>query len=263
MSCERRRRGHATAQHCEVQLSELAPPVSVRAAPSGTRYHMHFTFDDEFRAGLGADLQQPHPARSGSAGRVAAVEDDADAQRDARPDDSVHDHVHERHRRAAVRRRARRPLPGGLPLHRGFGTYRRRADRADARGPRAHVERSGRLRQSASFDRAAAGGRRRRERRRVHEPRSGNSRADEQPAVERGRGDGARHSRCDVRLHGPHRQGVRRCESQRHSGRGRTRTLRRASRQCARPARRRPTASAASTSRARSCLAKVAAATSS
>jgi uncharacterized repeat protein (TIGR01451 family) len=36
----------ATAQHCEVQLSELAPPPAVRARTAGTRYHKHFTFDD-------------------------------------------------------------------------------------------------------------------------------------------------------------------------------------------------------------------------
>ncbi|MBB6092375.1 putative repeat protein (TIGR01451 family) [Povalibacter uvarum] len=36
----------ATAQHCEVQASELAPPTSVRARTAGTRYHRHFTFSD-------------------------------------------------------------------------------------------------------------------------------------------------------------------------------------------------------------------------
>ena len=36
----------ATSQHCEVQLSEFAPPPTVRARTSGTRYHKHFTFDD-------------------------------------------------------------------------------------------------------------------------------------------------------------------------------------------------------------------------
>lgn len=41
----------ATAQHCEVQLSELAPPVSVPARNAGTRYHLHFTFDDSFVPG--------------------------------------------------------------------------------------------------------------------------------------------------------------------------------------------------------------------
>jgi uncharacterized repeat protein (TIGR01451 family) len=41
----------ATAQHCEVQISELAPPTSVRARAAGTRYHKHFTFDDGFVPG--------------------------------------------------------------------------------------------------------------------------------------------------------------------------------------------------------------------
>jgi uncharacterized repeat protein (TIGR01451 family) len=36
----------ATAQHCEVQTFELAPPPAVRARTAGTRYHKHFTFDD-------------------------------------------------------------------------------------------------------------------------------------------------------------------------------------------------------------------------
>ena len=41
----------ATAQHCEVQMSELAPPPSIRARTPGTRYHKHFTFDDSFSPG--------------------------------------------------------------------------------------------------------------------------------------------------------------------------------------------------------------------
>src|SRR5690606_9192050 len=40
-----------TSQHCEVQTSEFAPPVSVRARTPGTRYHMHFLFDDSFVPG--------------------------------------------------------------------------------------------------------------------------------------------------------------------------------------------------------------------
>jgi uncharacterized repeat protein (TIGR01451 family) len=36
----------ATAQHCEVQTSEFAPPVTVRPRSDGTRYHVHFLFDD-------------------------------------------------------------------------------------------------------------------------------------------------------------------------------------------------------------------------
>lgn len=41
----------ATAQHCEIQLSELAPPLSVRARAPGTRYHQHFVFNDSFVPG--------------------------------------------------------------------------------------------------------------------------------------------------------------------------------------------------------------------
>jgi large repetitive protein len=41
----------ATAQHCEVQTSELAPPPSVRARTTGTRYHKHFTFNDSLVPG--------------------------------------------------------------------------------------------------------------------------------------------------------------------------------------------------------------------
>jgi uncharacterized repeat protein (TIGR01451 family) len=36
----------ATAQHCEVQTSEFAPPPAVRPRTDGTRYHVHFVFDD-------------------------------------------------------------------------------------------------------------------------------------------------------------------------------------------------------------------------
>ena len=36
----------ATAQHCEVQLSEFAPPPSVPARTAGTSYHMHLFLDD-------------------------------------------------------------------------------------------------------------------------------------------------------------------------------------------------------------------------
>jgi uncharacterized repeat protein (TIGR01451 family) len=35
----------ATAQHCEVQISEFAPPNSVPAGSAGTRYHLHVTLD--------------------------------------------------------------------------------------------------------------------------------------------------------------------------------------------------------------------------
>jgi uncharacterized repeat protein (TIGR01451 family) len=41
----------ATAQHCEIQISELAPPVSVRARSAGTRYHKHFIFNDSLVPG--------------------------------------------------------------------------------------------------------------------------------------------------------------------------------------------------------------------
>ena len=36
----------ATAQHCEVQSSEFAPTLTVRARTDGTRYHVHLLFDD-------------------------------------------------------------------------------------------------------------------------------------------------------------------------------------------------------------------------
>jgi large repetitive protein len=40
-----------TAQHCEVQTSEFAPPPAVRARTTGTRYHKHFTFNDSLVPG--------------------------------------------------------------------------------------------------------------------------------------------------------------------------------------------------------------------
>ena len=36
----------ATAQHCEPQLSELAPPQSIPARSAGTTYHVHLALDD-------------------------------------------------------------------------------------------------------------------------------------------------------------------------------------------------------------------------
>ena len=36
----------ATAQHCEVQISEFAPPPSVPPRTPGTAYHLHLTLDD-------------------------------------------------------------------------------------------------------------------------------------------------------------------------------------------------------------------------
>jgi large repetitive protein len=36
----------ATAQQCEIQTSEFAPPVTVRPRTDGTRYHVHLLFDD-------------------------------------------------------------------------------------------------------------------------------------------------------------------------------------------------------------------------
>ncbi|MBW2724968.1 MAG: OmpA family protein, partial [Deltaproteobacteria bacterium] len=36
----------ATAQHCEAQTSEFAPPIAVPAQTAGTRYHMHLTLDN-------------------------------------------------------------------------------------------------------------------------------------------------------------------------------------------------------------------------
>jgi large repetitive protein len=36
----------ATAQHCEIQSSEFAPPATVRPRADGTRYHVHFLLND-------------------------------------------------------------------------------------------------------------------------------------------------------------------------------------------------------------------------
>ena len=44
--------------------------------------------------------------------------------------------------RCRCRRDDRRSLPGGLQVRRGLGAHRRRAGRADGRGPRAHLERA-------------------------------------------------------------------------------------------------------------------------
>ena len=41
----------ATAQHCEVQVSEFAPATSVSPRTAGTNYHVHLTLDDSFVPG--------------------------------------------------------------------------------------------------------------------------------------------------------------------------------------------------------------------
>ncbi len=41
----------ATAQHCEVQVSEFAPATTVRPRTPGTSYHVHLTLDDGFVPG--------------------------------------------------------------------------------------------------------------------------------------------------------------------------------------------------------------------
>src|SRR4029453_4996966 len=41
----------ATAEHCEVQPSELAPQAAVRPRTLGTRYHLHMAFDDSLVPG--------------------------------------------------------------------------------------------------------------------------------------------------------------------------------------------------------------------
>ncbi|HSD70341.1 MAG TPA: choice-of-anchor K domain-containing protein, partial [Woeseiaceae bacterium] len=43
----------ATGQHCEVQLSEFAPGVSVPARSTGTNYHSYLTLDDSQQPGTG------------------------------------------------------------------------------------------------------------------------------------------------------------------------------------------------------------------
>ena len=169
----------ATAQHCEVQTSEFAPPPSVRARTPGTRYHLHLTLDDSLVPGssqifnnhipLDPDLQgvlsitKTTPMLNVTRGQLV-------------PYTITYSNIT---RGAAVRRRARRSLPGGLPLRRRLGAHRRRAGRADARGPRAHLERSRPSTATArTLDRAAARGRRRRGRGRVRESRAGGARAD-------------------------------------------------------------------------------------
>jgi uncharacterized repeat protein (TIGR01451 family) len=43
----------ATSQHCEAQVSEFAPPVSVPARSAGTMYHSYLTLDDSQLPGTG------------------------------------------------------------------------------------------------------------------------------------------------------------------------------------------------------------------
>jgi uncharacterized repeat protein (TIGR01451 family) len=41
----------ATSEYCEVQISELAPPLAVRARSAGTRYHAHLKLDNNLMPG--------------------------------------------------------------------------------------------------------------------------------------------------------------------------------------------------------------------
>ena len=104
----------------------------------------------------------------------------------------------------------RRPLPGRLPLRRGLGAPRRRADWSLRW--RAATLVVGLDRHARRPPRAQAAARRRLgcRRRRVHQPRAGHQRADRRRGLGRGRGHGAHRSGSRARLHRRHRQGVRR-----------------------------------------------------
>ena len=125
------------------------PDLRVRADPGCARTQSRHALPRAPEArrqpdpGLEPDLQQPHPGRSGPAGRDPDLEDDAAAERRARSARAVRHHIQERDGCADVRREHRGSHPGGLPLRRGLGTHRSRAGRAGRGRPRAHLERSG------------------------------------------------------------------------------------------------------------------------
>ena len=82
----------ATAQHCEVQTSEFAPATSM---PARSAEHQSPRAPDARRqpaAGLEPALQQPPAARSDARRRGRDQQDDADAERHARPARALHHH---------------------------------------------------------------------------------------------------------------------------------------------------------------------------
>ena len=151
-----------TTGFCEVQTSEFAPGSAVPFRSAGTVYHLHVVTRRQSRSRFGADLQQPHSARSGSRRGARDHEDDAAPQRVARSARAVHvDRAQHGRDAVAAGRERGRPLPGRLPIHRGVRADRRRAGRARARRwPRARLERPRSRHRRAAHHRAAVGGRR-------------------------------------------------------------------------------------------------------
>ena len=173
---DRRRRSSRPRRIAKCRLPNSRLLRRCPRAAAGTVYHAHCRSTTSDVPGSSADLQQPHPARSGLE-RCASRSRRRRrlAQRDARPDGAVHDHGQQHVRRAARRLAARRPLPGRLPLRRGLGAYRRRGGRADDGRARVHLERPRHRCVGPAHVAAAARRRRRRLRGRVRESRAGDA----------------------------------------------------------------------------------------
>ena len=129
----------ATAQHCEVQVSEFAPAdVGAGAqrrdqsprAPDARRHAV---------ARLEPALQQPPAARSDARRRSRHQQDDADAERHARPAGALHHYGAQPVRDRAPRCHDRRSLPGGLRLRRGIRSAGRRGGGAHGFRSRARL----------------------------------------------------------------------------------------------------------------------------
>ena len=127
--------------------AKCRPPSSRRRRRSraaGTSYHVHLLFDDSQVPGSSQIFNNHIPLDPDLQGAAVDHEDDADAERHARPARAVHHHV----------TTSRVPLfdvrivdrfPAGFRYVEGLGAHRRRADASRrSRRPRADVERPGR-----------------------------------------------------------------------------------------------------------------------
>ena len=82
----------ATAQYCEAQPSEFAPPATVPARSAANRLPPVPAPRRQPGARLQPVVQQPHSARSAAWRRGRRHQDHADAERHARPAGAVRDH---------------------------------------------------------------------------------------------------------------------------------------------------------------------------
>ena len=162
-----------TGVHCEAQASEFAPPVGADAGTPATAYHLNLLLGRRPRAGHQSALQQPHPPGPGAQRAGDHEQDHAHGERDPWADGPLHPDRAQQLAHRHARRERRRPLSGGLQVHRRFGPARWRTARAPDRGRRAGLVGPDPGRRERAHHRAAARAGCGRRRRRVCEPGPG------------------------------------------------------------------------------------------